>query len=167
MVYRVTGVFRRRIDELLPYFPSAELIEEPDTEVLRVLAREPGGGSMEVRASAPGFYVHWWSSHPAADRSLGVAGLEEQELRNIVFTNIGRWTDDLYQRERYVDFSRKNGDLTVGHYHLLPYAADPGLSARLLAEGVDEVVSDRVRVETILRDRLQKLVAERAEKARS
>jgi hypothetical protein len=165
MVYRVTGVFRRRIDELRPYFRDAELIEEPDTEVLRLLAREPGGGSLEVRASAPGFYVHWWSAHPAADRSLGPAGLEEQELRNIVFTNIGRWTDDLYQKERYVDFSRKTGDLTVGHYHLIPYAADPALSARLIAEGADEVVTDRLRVEAIVRERLLKLVAERAQKA--
>ena len=167
MVYRVTGVFRRRIDELRPYFAGAELIEEPNTEVLRALAREPGGGNMEVRASAPGFYVHWWSTHPAADRSFGVAGVEEQELRNIVFTNIGRWTDDLYQKERYVDFGRKSGDLAVGHYHLIPYAADPALSARLLAEGADEVVADRARVEAILKERLQKVVAERAEKARS
>ena len=165
MVYRVTGAFRRRIDELRPYFANAELVEEPDTEVLRVLAAEPGGGNMEVRASAPGFYEHWWSAHPAADRSFGLTGLDEQELRNIVFTNIGRWTDDLYQRERYVDFGRKTGDLTVGHYHLIPYAADPGLSARLIAEGADEVITDRVRVEAIVRERLQKLVAERAQKA--
>ena len=165
MVYRVTGVFRRRIDELRPYFPDAELVDEPDTEVLRSLAREPGGGNVEVRASAPGFYVHWWSAHPAADRSFGVTGLDEQELRNIVFTNIGRWTDDLYQNERYVDFGRKTGDLTVGHYHLIPYAADPALSARLIAEGADEVITDRVRVEAIVRERLQKLVAERAQKA--
>ena len=165
MVYRVTGVFRRRIDELLPYFPDAELIEEPDTEVLRRLAGAPGGGNMEVRASAPGFYAHWWSAHPAADRSFGLTGLDEQELRNIVFTNIGRWTDDLYQKERYVDFGRKTGDLTVGHYRLIPYAADPALSARLIAEGADEVVTDRMRVEAIVRERLQKLVAERAQKA--
>ena len=165
MVYRVTGVFRRRIDELRPYFAGAELIEEPDTELLRVLAGQAGGGSVEVRASAPGFYVHWWSTHPAADRSFGVAGLEEQELRNIVFTNIGRWTDDLYQKERYVDFGRKSGDLAVGHYHLIPYAADPALSARLIAEGADEVVTDRLRVEAIVRERLLKLVAERAQKA--
>jgi hypothetical protein len=165
MVYRVTGVFRRRIDELRPYFPGAELIEEPDTEVLRALAREPGGGSLEVRASAPGFYVHWWSAHPAADRSFAHAGLDGEELRNIVFTNIGRWTDDLYQKERYVDFGRKTGDLTVGHYHLIPYAADPALSARLIAEGADEVITDRVRVEAIVRERLLKLVAERAQKA--
>jgi hypothetical protein len=165
MVYRVTGAFRRRIDELMPYFPGAELIEEPDTEVLRVPASKPGGGNLEVRASAPGFYVHWWSSHPAADRSFGLKGLDEQELRNIVFANIGRWTDDLYQKERYVDFGRKTGDLTVGHYHLIPYAADPALSARLIAEGIDEVVADRARVEAILRDRLGKVVAERAQKA--
>src|SRR5205085_10550419 len=135
----------RRIDELRPYFDGAELIEEPDTEVLRLLASQPGGASMEARASAPGFYVHWWSAHPAADRSLGVSGLDEQALRNIVFTNIGRWTDDLYQNERYVDFGRKTGDLTVGHYHLIPYAADPALSARLIDEGADEVITDRVR----------------------
>ena len=165
MVYRVTGVFRRRIDELRPYFADAELVEEPDSEVLRVLAGEPGGGNMEVRASAPGFYVHWWSARPSADRLFGLDGLEEQELRNIVFTNIGRWTDDLYQKERYVDFGRKTGDLTVGHYHLIPYAADPALSARLLAEGADEVITDRARVEAIVRERLLKLVAERAQKA--
>ena len=165
MVYRVTGVFRRRIDELRPYFADAELIEEPDTEVLRALASQPGGGSVEVRASAPGFYVHWWSAHPAADRSFAVDGLDEQELRNIVFTNIGRWTDELYQKERYVDFGRKSGDLTVGHYHLLPYAADPALSARLIAEGAEEVVTDRARVEAIVRERLLKLLAERAQKA--
>jgi hypothetical protein len=165
MVYRVTGAFRRRIDELRPYFPGGELIEEPETELLRMPAGEPGGGHLEVRASAPGFYVHWWSSHPAVDRSLGVMGLDEQELRNIVFNNIGRWTDDLYQKERYVDFGRKTGDLTVGHYHLIPYAADPALSARLIGEGLDEVVADRARVEAILRDRLSKLVAERAQKA--
>jgi hypothetical protein len=165
MVYRVTGVFRRRIDELRPYFPHAELIEEPDTELLRMLASETGAANLEVRASAPGFYAHWWSATPAADRNLGVTGLDEQELRNIVFTNIGRWTDELYQKERYVDFGRKTGDLTVGHYHLLPYAADPALSARLIAEGADRVVADRVRVEAILRDRLQKLVAERTQKS--
>jgi len=167
MVYRVTGAFRRRIDELRPYFANAVLVEEPDTELLRVLSDQPGDGSMEVRASAPGFYAHWWSSHPAADRSFGLTGLDEQELRNIVFTNIGRWTDDLYQRERYVDFNRRSGDLTVGHYHLLPYGADPALSARLLAEGIDDVVADRLRVEAILRDRLAKVIAERAEKART
>jgi hypothetical protein len=165
MVYRVTGVFRRRIEELRPYFPGAELIDDPDTEVLRMLAPTAGGGNTEVRASAPGFYVHWWSSHPAADRSFGVVGLDEQEVRNIVFTNIGRWTDDLYQKERYVDFGRKTGDLTIGHYHLLPYAADPGLSARLIAEGAEEVVSARLRVEATLRDRLAKLAAERAQKS--
>jgi hypothetical protein len=165
MVYRVTGVFRRRIDELLPYFHDAELIEEPESELLRVLSREPGGANMEVRGSAPGFYVHWWSARPAADRSFDATGLGEQELRNIVFTNIGRWTDVMYQKERYVDFSRKTGDLTVGHYHLIPYAADPALSARLIAEGADEVVTDRVRVEAIVRGELQKLVAERAQKA--
>jgi hypothetical protein len=165
MVYRVTGVFRRRIDELRPYFEGAELIEEPDTEVLRVLAGEPDGANVEVRASAPGFYVHWWSTHPAADRSFGVAGLDEQELRNIVFTSIGRWTDELYQKERYVDFGRRSGDLVVGHYHLLPYAADAALSARLIAEGADAVITDRRRVEAIVRERLSTLVAERAEKS--
>jgi hypothetical protein len=71
----------------------------------------------------------------------------------------------LYQKERYVDFGRKTGDLTVGHYHLIPYAADPALSARLIAEGADEVVTDRLRVEAIVRERLLKLVAERAQKA--
>ena len=165
MVYRVTGVFRRRIDELLPYVPNAELIEEPETELLRLAAAEPGRGNTEVRASAPGFYVHWRSSHPGADRALGVSGLDEVELRNIVFTNIGRWTDDLYQKERYVDFNRKTGDLVVGHYQLLPYAADPALSARLIAQGADDVVLQRERVEALLRDRLQKLVADRAQKA--
>ena len=165
MVYRVTGVFRRRIDELMPFFRGAELIEQPDTEVLRLVAAEPTGGSFEVQASAPGFYIHWWSSRPAADKALGVAGLDEQELRNIVFTNIGRWTEDLYQKERYVDFSRKTGDLVVGHYRLLPYAADPALSARLIAEGLDQIVDYRERVEGVLRERLQKVIAERTQKA--
>jgi hypothetical protein len=165
MVYRVTGVFRRRIDELMPFFPDATLIEEPDTEVLRLNAKQPGGGNVEVRGSAPGFYIHWWSSHPAADRELGATGLEEQERRGIIFTNIGRWTDDLYQKEWYVDFSRTSGDLTVGHYRLFPYAADPALSARVIAQGIDEIVTARQRAEGVIRDRLQKLVADKSQKA--
>ena len=164
MVYRVTGAFRRRIAELLPFFPGGQLIEEPDTELLRLASSAPLGGNAEVRASAPGFYIHWWSSHPRADRDLGISGLEEQELRNIVFTNIGRWTDDQYKKERYVDFSRKSGDLTVGSYHLFPYAADPGLSARVIAEGVDEIVTHRQRVEGVLRDRLQEVATDRTAK---
>lgn len=145
MVYRVTGVFRRRIDEIAPYFPGAELVEEPNDTVLRSLGKD---SSVEVRSTPPGFYIHWWSSH--------VGLISDQAQRDIVFTNIGRWTEELYQKERYVDFGRKSGDLTVGHYRLLPYAADPALSARLIDEGLHEIVAYRQRVEAIVRDRLAK-----------
>jgi hypothetical protein len=146
MVYRVTGVFRRRIDEILPYFRHAEVVEEPNDTLLRIRSADPLAGSVEVRSSPPGFYVHWWTAHPGL--------VETQEQRDIVFSNIGRWTEELYQKERYVDFGRKSGDLTVGHYGLLPYAADPALSARLIDEGMAEIVGYRTRVEAILRQRL-------------
>lgn len=167
MVYRVTGTFRLRIDELMPYFRHGELIDESETEVLRALADEPGATNIEVRATAPGFYVHWWSVQAAADRQLGVVGFDEQEVRTMVFTHIGRWTDDLYQREWYVDFHPVTGDLTVGHYQLLPYAADPALSARLIQDGSERVVAERKRVESTLRERIQLAVADRAKKTSS
>lgn len=162
MVYRITGVYRRRIDEIHPYFPDAEIVDEAEETVLRLVGRDPRDASVEVRAQPPGFYIHWWTAHPAADRALTVAGIEGQELRDIVFTRIGRWTEELYHRERHVDFSRKTGALTVEHYHLFPYAADPALSARVIADGLVDVVADRERVEAILRDRLSALAAERA-----
>ena len=164
MVYRITGVFRRRIDEILPYFPDAEVVDEPQETVLRLVSTDPCGASVEVRAQPPGFYIHWWTAYPALDRELASVGIEGQELRDIVFTRIGRWTDELYSQERHVDFSRKTGDLTVEHYHLFPYAADPALSARVIGDGLANVVAYRDKVVAILRSRLGELVAERSAK---
>ena len=88
MVYRIAGVYRRRIDEILPFFPKAEVREEADETVMYVDPSEPDGVGAEVRAMPAGFYVHWY-----AKTSTGIA---DQETRNTVFANMGRWTDPLY-----------------------------------------------------------------------
>jgi hypothetical protein len=149
MVYRIAGVYRRRIDEILPFFPNAEVREEADETVMVVDPAEPDGVGAEVSAMPAGFYVHWH-----AKTSLDIA---DQELRNTVFANMGRWTEALYLREMYADFGRKSGELTVGRFRLVPFAADPGLSARLIAEGLGEVRVHRDRVERVIREQLAKL----------
>jgi hypothetical protein len=153
MVYRIAGVYRRRIDEIRPFFDHAEVREEPDETVMLLSPASPGGPGAEIRAMPAGFYVHWY-----AKKSVGI---EDQEQRNTVFANLGRWTEQLYQREMYADFGRKSGDLTVGRFRLVPFAANPALSARLIEEGLDEVRVYRDRVDATIRDKLSKLAAER------
>src|SRR5947209_3128760 len=98
MVYRIAGVYRRRIDEILPFYDRAELREEPDDTILVLPPTAPGEPGAEVRAMPAGFYVHWF-----ARRALGI---DDQKARDQVFTHLGRWTDSLYQREMYADFGR-------------------------------------------------------------
>ncbi len=156
MVYRIAGVYRRRIDEILPFFDKAELREEPDETVLVLPPTSPDGPGAEVRAMPAGFYVHWF-----ARRHLSI---DDQEERNQVFAHLGRWTEPLAQREMYADFGRKTGDLTVGRFRLVPFAANPALSVRLIEEGLEEVAVYRDRVEAAILDGLHKLAAERAKR---
>src|ERR1041385_8189346 len=99
MVYRIAGVYRRRIAELLPFSDNAPLREEPHDTVLVLPPATPDGASAEVRAMPAGFYVHWF-----ARKRLPI---EDQEQRNQVFMHLGRWSESLYQREMYADFGRK------------------------------------------------------------
>src|SRR5579884_4306384 len=151
MVYRIAGVYRRRIDEILPFFDKAELREEPDDMVLVLPPAAPDGPSAEVRAMPAGFYVHWF-----AKRRLPI---DDQKQRDQVFANLGRWTERLYQREMYADFGRKTGELTVGRFRLVPFAANPALSVRLIEEGLDEVAAYRDDVAAAVDEQLRKLAA--------
>jgi hypothetical protein len=151
MVYRIAGVYRRRIDEILPFFDKAELREEPDDTVLVLPPATPDGPGAEVRAMPAGFYVHW-----SARRRLPI---EEQTRRDQVFANLGRWTEPLYQREMYADFGRKSGELTVGRFRLVPFAANPALSVRLIEEGLAEVAAYADRVAETVEAQLGKLGA--------
>lgn len=151
MVYRIAGVYRRRIDEIMPFFDRAELREEPDETVMLLNPTAPGEPGAEIRAMPAGFYVHWFTRGPI--------DVGDQERRNQVFANLGRWTEGLVQREMYADFGRKSGELSVGRFRLVPFAAKPALSARLIEEGLDEVRLYRGRVESAIRDQLGKLKA--------
>lgn len=151
MVYRIAGVYRRRIDEILPFFPNAEVREEADETVMYLDPAEPDGVGAEVRAMPAGFYVHWYA------RST-VEGTD-QATRDRIYANLGRWTEPLYEREMYADFNRKTGALTVGRFRLIPFAAFPALSARLIEDGLAEVRTYRGRVEATIRDQAAKLAA--------
>lgn len=151
MVYRIAGVYRRRIDEIMPFFDNAELREEADETVMLLNATAPGAPAAEIRAMPAGFYVHWYARRPI--------DLPDQAQRSLVFANLGRWTEALAEREMYADFGRKTGELTVGRFRLVPFAANPALSARLIEEGLDEVRVYRDRVEATIRNQLGKLEA--------
>lgn len=165
MVYRIAGVYRRRIDEILPYLPQAEIREEVDDYFVCLNAAEPQGASAEIRTTPAGFYVHAWTSHPAIDLDLNISGMQPEDIRNVTFANIGRWSDELTTLEAYADINRKTGDLTVGRYHLIPFAADPRLSVEMIREELEGILAFRQRVEDLLRERLTEEATKRASAA--
>lgn len=167
MVYRLAGVYKSRIDEIRPFFPGATVVEEPDQIVLRLSNNQTDGAEADVRAMPAGFYVHWWSTHEGIDRFLVgndpiLSAIDEQEIRNLLFSNIERWTADLHQRDVYVDFGRKTGLLTTGRYRLVPFSASPSLAVELILEGLELIVQYRARIESTLRAQLLAHIAERA-----
>lgn len=161
MVYRIAGVYRHRIDEILPYFRGATIREDPDETIMLIPPTEPEGAQAEVRAMPAGFYVHWWAERRGLDGRLAGVARDDAALRELIYTHIARWTSELYEREMYADFSRKTGDLVVGRFRLVPFAADPGLSARLIDEGLREVSVYRDRVEELVRTSVSAMATER------
>ena len=142
MVYRIAGVYRRRIDEIRPSFQDAELIEDADETHLRI-AGDPGA---DISATPAGFYIHWWSE------KAGFA--PEQATRDKLFAKMATWIAELRDDTMYADVSRKSGTLIVGRRRLVPFAADPDLSARLIREGLGEVTALRDRVSALLTEKL-------------
>jgi hypothetical protein len=162
MVYRISDVYRRRIDEIAPFFRGAELREEADETVLIIPSgAAPDAPRAEIRAMPAGFYVHWTATKARFDRAIG-SQMPEQDLRNALFAHIATWTEPISKRESYADFNRKTGDLAVGRYRLVPFAANPALSVRLIEEGIEEIAAYRDRVEATVRERMAKMVAEQA-----
>ena len=167
MVYRLAGVYKSRIDEIRPFLPGATVMEEPDQIVLRLSNNVPDAANADVRAMPAGFYVHWWSTQASFDRFLvGVdpilASIDEQEIRNLLFSHIERWTADFHERDVYVDFGRKTGLLTTGRYRLVPFSASPALAVELILEGLDQIVRYRGRIESTVKAQLLVHVAQRA-----
>ena len=167
MVYRLAGVYKSRIDEIRPFLPGATVVEEPDQIVLRLSNTVPDVANADVRAMPAGFYVHWWSTHESFDRYLAasdprLAAIEEQEVRNLLFSNIERWTSDMHERDVYVDFGRKNGLLTTGRYRLVPFSASPALAVELILDGLDQIARYRERIESTVRTQALAHAAQRA-----
>ncbi|TAK24730.1 MAG: hypothetical protein EPO26_05825 [Chloroflexota bacterium] len=156
MVYRISGLHRRRIDEIHPFFPGAALIEESDDAVLRVDPTTASGG-IEIRATPTGYYNHWWSSRPVFSATLGDG--DEAKRRGAIFAGIGAWLAQLGDATLYADFNRDTGDLVVGRYQLFPYAASAGLSARIARDGAIDIIGQRKKVESLIQARLSTAAA--------
>lgn len=159
MVYRIAGVYRRRIDEIRPHFPDAELIEGSDETMLLVNPPSVDGAGAEIRATPAGFNIHWWSANPSFVDNLRAPGYESKALRQIIYSRLGAWSAELNDNRVYADFNRQTGALIVGQYRLFPFAADPDLSARVIRQGLADAEALRRRVERLIQEHIDAIPA--------
>lgn len=167
MVYRIAGVYRRRIDEIRPHFPDAQIVEDADETVLRITPRNPGDVGIDARATPAGFYIHWWSTRPGFAAGVQAPNLDAATKSHALFAKLGTWTAELNDAQMYANYDRKSDELVVGRYRLFPFAADPDLSARVIREGMDEASRLRRRVEEHVTSRLVAAAATEQQKPKA